>query len=402
MYGLGMGQCLHKIGSSWEQITVHRHICANCQVVDLKRTLCFVVYFLAGAALTLGTTNGAGASGGNRARLFLVPPAPADEAPAGSASRSSSTQKTAAQKKSEKFEAAVSLYKAGSFDTAVPLFQQILLAEPTNAQAHYYYANCLAHGGQYSSARFEYQSSSRYSNSTELRNYCSQALKNLDALSARKTADKPLARDSSRPKAADSSEQTSVSLASGQAQPVHFDQQLESLRAEVNKEYHHKLDAKRGELNQKISKVEKERDEEINATPAYFPAHISAQNINYKSTIDAIKTKAEYKIKILTSDYQEDFRLIDEVYSKRLDSLARSHQDLKGQMAATVGSSQVTPAGTSFYVRNYVNFGGVQEEVKTGSSSASGSSVSSVSAFSPGLRAVPGKLRPFAVGNEQR
>lgn len=400
MYGLGVGCVwtgMHKIASSWEKITVHRHICANCQVVDLKREFFgFTVYFLAGAALALGTTNGASASGGYRARLFLVPPAPADEAPVSSTLKSKSIQKTAAQKKHEKIEAAISFYKAGSFDKAVPLFQQILLTEPTNAQAHYYYANCLAHQGQYSSARFEYQSSLRYSNNTELRNYCSQALKNLDAVSARKTLDQPIDLDSSRSKAADSSEQKSVSSASGQAKAVHFDQQLERLRAEVNKEYHHKLDEKKGELNRKISKIEKERDEEINATPAYFPAHISAQNINYKSTIDAIKTKAEYKIRILKSDYQEEFRLIDEVFGKRLDSLASSHQNLKGQMAATVGSSQVTSSGTSFYVRNYVNFGGVQEEVKAGSGSASTSDVS------PGLRAVPGKLKPFAVGNEQR
>ncbi|MBP9092367.1 tetratricopeptide repeat protein [bacterium] len=354
----------------------------------------FVVYLLAGAALAFGTADGAGASGGYKTRLYLVPPAVDTEVSAGSSVTTNSTQKTAAQKKTKKIDEAISLYRASSIAKAVPLFQQILLAEPTNAQAHYYYANCLAREGQNSAARFEYQSSLRYSNNTELKNYCSQALKNLDAVAARKASGDSLAIDSTSAKADDLAKQTTVHSSNGQTRAVHFDQQLERLRAEVSKEYHHKLDEKRAELNRKISKIEQERDAEINATPAYFPAHISSPNINYKSTVDGIKTKAEYKVKILTADYQEEFRLIDETYGKRLDSLASSHQNLKGQMGATVGSSQVTPAGTSFYVRNYVNFGGVQTGVETGSIGAS--------AFSPGLKAVPGKLKPFAAGNGHR
>ena len=214
-------------------------------------------------------------------------------------------------------------------------------------------------------------------------------------MSARKAADQPLGVESTSAKT-DAAEPKSLAPANGQAKAVHFDQQLERLRAEVNKEYHHRLDEKRAELNRKISKVEQERDEELNATPRYFQTPISSQNINYKTTIDGIKTKAEYKIRILTADYQDEFRLIEEAYGKRLDSLASSHQNLKGQMGATVGSSQVTPAGTSFYVRNYVNFGGVQAGVETGSSGAS------TPPFSPGLRAVPGRLKPFAVGNGDR
>ena len=117
-------------------------------MVSLKReSLSFIVFFLASAVVTLGTTDSAGASGGNRARLFLVPPAANVEVTESSSAKIKSTQKTAAQKKTEKFDQAISLYKACFFDKAVPLFQQILLVEPTNAQAHYYYANCLARQG---------------------------------------------------------------------------------------------------------------------------------------------------------------------------------------------------------------------------------------------------------------
>ena len=370
---------------------VHGHICANCQVVVLKRELLTgAICFLAGAVMV--TTNGAYASGGSKARLFIVPPAVFETVPPSSSSSSSSSQKTAAQIKNEKIDTAISLYKAGSFDRAVPLFQQVLLVEPTNAQTHYYYANCLAREGQNLAARFEYQSSLRYSKDIDLSNYSSQALKNLDALIRRKIAAQPLDLGLTGSTAADLSEPKSTVVANLQAKAAHFDQQLERLRSEVNSEYHRKLDEKRADLNRKISKIKQETEEEIRATPKYFPAHISAQNINYDSTIAALQAKAETKIKILTSDYQDDFRLIDETYAKRLDSLASSHQNLKGQMGATVGSSQVTPSGTSFYVRNYVNFGGVQETGKAGSNAEA-------STFSPGLRAVPGRLRPFAIEN---
>lgn len=355
------------------------HFCAKCQVVVLKRRVLICgLFFLAGAALALGTTNGVNASGGNRVRLFLVPPALPEVA--SQPSSTSVVPKTVA-KKNEKIEAAIALYKAGLIAKAVPLFQQVLLAQPTNAPAHYYYANCLAQQGQNSAARFEYQSSLHYSHNLDLSNYCKQALQNLDALSSSKAISEVVPGASSK---------TNI-VANVQTKGAHFDQQLERLREEVNREYHHKLDEKKAELNRKISKIKQEADEEINATPKYFPAHIRTQNINYDTTIAAIQAKAETKIKILTSDYQDEFRLIDETYGRRLDALASSHQNLKGQMGATVGSSQVTPAGTSFYVRNYVNFGGVAENSKTGSGG------SAAATFSPGLRAVPGRLKPFVV-----
>ncbi len=343
-----------------------------------RKVLIFELFFLVGAAWALGTTDGVNASGGNRVRLFLVPPALPEVA---SQSPSvSPVQKTVA-KKNEKIDAAISLYKAGLIAKAVPLFQQVLLAQPTNAPAHYYYANCLAQQGQNSSARFEYQSSLHYSHNVDLSNYCKQALQNLDALSGSTASREAVTGESSQTKAE----------ANVQTKGAHFDQELERLREEVNREYHHKLDEKKAELNRKISKIKQEADEEINATPRYFPAHMRTQNLSYDTTVAAIQAKAETKIRILTSDYQDDFRLIDETYGRRLDALANSHQNLKGQMGATVGSSQVTPAGTSFYVRNYVNFGGVAENSKAGSGG------SSAETFSPGLRAVPGRLKPFVV-----
>ncbi|MFA6212730.1 MAG: tetratricopeptide repeat protein [Candidatus Obscuribacterales bacterium] len=353
---------------------------------------------LAALVVIFDTTFGAYASGGNRTRIFLVPPA-APEAEASSASSGASSssnskavvRKTESQKARAKMDAAVAFYKAGSFEKAVPLFQALLLVEPTNAQAHYYYANCLAREGQNSAARFEYQSSLRYSKSAELTDYSNQALKNLAALPSSKLSEKSAA--DSADKLIESPSQKVTGSASNQAKAAHFDQQLERLRAEVNAEYRHKLDEKKSELNRKISKIRQEADEEINSTPRFFPAHMRTQNTNYETTIVAIQAKADTKIKILTSDYQDEFRLIDETYGKRLEALASSHQNLKGQMGATVGSSQVTPNGTSFYVRNYVNFGGVQESIKAGATSNT-SSTSNTSA-SPGLRAVPGKLKPF-------
>lgn len=357
---------------------------------------------LAALVVIFDTTFGAYASGGNRTRVFLVPPAASeiDTSTASSGASSSSNsyskavvRKSEAQKARAKMDAAVAFYKAGSFEKAVPLFQALLLVEPNNAQAHYYYANCLAREGQNSAARFEYQSSLRYSKSAELTNYSNQALKNLAALPSSKFSEK--AAVDSADKLIESPSQKVAGSAGNQAKAAHFDQQLERLRAEVNAEYRHKLDEKKSELNRKISKIRQEADEEINSTPRFFPAHMRTQNINYETTVVAIQAKADTKIKILTSDYQDEFRLIDETYGKRLEALASSHQNLKGQMGATVGSSQVTPNGTSFYVRNYVNFGGVQEGIKAGSNATSNTSATSNSSASPGLRAVPGKLKPF-------
>lgn len=364
------------------------------------------ICLLAVAVVIFDTALGAYASGGNRTRIFLVPPAAPeiDKSATSAASSSSSSSRAAVHKAAEqtnraKMDTAVSFYKAGSFEKAVPLFQALLLAEPTNAQAHYYYANCLAREGQNSAARFEYQSSLRYSKSAELTNYSTQALRNLAALPSAKFSAQPPMNSSAKSavdsadKLIESSSQKAANSTNNHVKAAHFDQQLERLRAEVNAEYRRKVDEKKVELNRKISKIRQEAEEEINSTPRYFPALMRTQNTNYETTIVAIQAKTDTKIKILTSDYQDEFRLIDETYGKRLEALASSHQNLKGQMGATVGSSQVTPGGSSFYVRNYVNFGGVQESIKTGSTS--NASPTSNTVASPGLRAVPGKLKPF-------
>ncbi|CAN5264156.1 hypothetical protein BH11CYA1_BH11CYA1_02300 [soil metagenome] len=345
-----------------------------------RKLLTCALYFLAASVWsfsTVGTICGAFASGGNRVRFELVPPASPETVPASSMPTSGLK---GAPKKKGLMEEAVTAYKSGFFDKAVSLFQELLLREPTNAQAHYYYANCLARQGQNSAARFEYQSTLHYSKNADLTSYSNQALKNLAAM--------PTSSLSSTTPASTASTASGAPLFASPEKAAHYDRQLERLRAEVNSEYHRRLDEKRAELNRKTGKVRQEVEDEINATPRYYPAVVRTPNLNYDSAIAAIQVRGDNKIKILTSDYQDEFRLIDEVFTKRLDALSSSHQNLKGQMGATVGSSQVTPAGTTFYVRNYVNFGGVQENV-------SHPSVAPFAPPSPGLKAVPGRLKPF-------
>jgi tetratricopeptide (TPR) repeat protein len=290
----------------------------------------------------------------------------------------------------QKFKQAVGYYEQGQYARAIELLQAVLLAEPANAQAHYYYGNCLAQDGQYSAANFEYRAGYQYSPaSSNLRKYCLAGINNTAGRSTRRVEnDKAASSEAVGDKTAvKTDDKTSVSggnltnkdkangdTASGAAgkggaaaavkaalPTRHLDQHFDQVRSELEQERLSKIAVKQKELDRFVSGLQAQMREDIYLVPRTMFASGEYPNPEYNNTVQRIRRDAEEKIKIRKIDFEDEFRKINDFYAAKLEVLLGSHRNLKTQIGATAGASQVVPSNTNMYLRNYVNFGGTDE-----------------------------------------
>lgn len=118
-----------------------------------------------------------------------------------------------------------------------------------------------------------------------------------------------------------------------------------------------------------------------------YPSSRSASSESRPSAASsALRLAFTKKIDALSTQVVKDCLALDSQYQVRLGSIVSSGEGLKKQMNSTVGSNKVSGNGTTMYVRNYVNFGGVDQ---------SPSSLIVPAAAPPAsLLAVPGRLAP--------
>ncbi len=263
------------------------------------------------------------------------------------------------------FDAAISLYKKERYGEAQTMFQTILSGQKGNALAHYYYANCLAKSGQLELARAEYNLALKYTSDQELSNFCIQAIQALNR-------NPNMGVGTGTGKASSIADQTLAGKAAMPGATKQLDQQAETLRNELIADHKRKVAEKNKELEQAKQLIKRQLEEDIAAKPG---------------SETELRRKALYKIKILEIDFAADAKPLEEAYVKRLESFNSAHANLKGQMGAKVGASQVVPSNTTMTVRNYMNFGGLESDREQ---------VKAVEAPSPGLRARAGVLKPTA------
>ncbi len=244
---------------------------------------------------------------------------------------------------------AKSAYETGNYSKATDMFKSILLQRGDNAQAHYYYANCLARAGNHSLARAEYFACMKYSHDQNLSNYCIQAIEALNGNAELRQKER------------------------------HVDQQAQRLRSEIIADHDRRKAERQKQLDLAIRRVENKLIEDKLANPG---------------SSKTLETKAKYDIKILQIDAEEPFKLIEDDYARRLQAFTNSHENLKGQIRSKVGASQVVPSNTTMTVRNYMNFGGNLESEPE--------QVKAVEAPSPGLHARAGVLKPTSPSSRSK
>ncbi len=121
------------------------------------------------------------------------------------------------------------------------------------------------------------------------------------------------------------------------------------------------------------------------AAALVYPSSRSASSESRPSAASsALKLAFTHKIQALCTQVVKDCLALDSQYQVRLNSIVSSGEGLKKQMTSTVGSNKVSGSGTTMYVRNYVNFGGVDQSPSSLNVPAVAPPVS--------LIAVPGRL----------
>lgn len=274
---------------------------------------------------------------------------------------------------------AIAKYNHRQYEAAVTLLQLALLKDPTNAQAHYYYANCLALDGQYSAANYEYRACLQYSKNQILTNYCTKAVRNLP------TGKSIVCREKRKAEVELETPESPVNTARDAISKKSFEDVSERMRSQFKAIHASKIDEKRKELRWAIADINQRLQLDIADVPQFFrQENRIVESSNYGTIISELRERAQVKIKILESEYQEKITALDEIYAKQLAELNGLHENLKDQMTSPIGASKLTQTGTSVHIRNYVNFGGVSDSPPM---------VESIKQASPGLLAKPGRLK---------
>ncbi len=102
---------------------------------------------------------------------------------------------------------------------------------------------------------------------------------------------------------------------------------------------------------------------DIAAVPKYYVDQrgVRRQNRDYDSMVQSLNYAYEVKTTNMIEEAEKACTGLQAHYSKRMMDVIASRENLKGQMRSRVGNNRVVQVGTNMYVRNYENFGGVQD-----------------------------------------
>ncbi len=178
-----------------------------------------------------------------------------------------------------------------------------------------------------------------------------------------------------------------------------LERQLPSLVDKVDNERMDAMLSKIELTKRQVAFLAKQLKDDVAAMPVYVSSGHSS-GASSSSGVRTLKRAFAIKIDRLVDQVRKDFLALDALYRARRDSIATTGDSLKKQMNSTTGSNKVSDMGTTMYVRNYVNFGGV-EQTQSQSQANSGYMVP---ATPPpvSLLAVPGRLGQSVRPNRSR
>ncbi len=134
-----------------------------------------------------------------------------------------------------------------------------------------------------------------------------------------------------------------------------FDQRLDDARAKLEQERLSALSDKQKLLSQQLSLYRTKLNEDIKALPRY-------KGTDNSSFIDALKEDTQSRIDSANAVFQRESKEINDLYAQKQANILSSGNNLRDLMVSQRGSNKVVSNGTSLYVRNYINYGGVDNQ----------------------------------------
>jgi len=160
--------------------------------------------------------------------------------------------------------------------------------------------------------------------------------------------------------------QNYVSAARSSAAPsATLDRQCAELISGAEAEHTAAVQNKFGLVRRQIDFCTAQLHSDVAAVPKYYIDRfgIKRENRDYGSMVQSLNDAYAIKINGIVSDLDKNCQVLKAFYTKRMTDLLSSRDNLKGQMVSRVGNNRVVAAGTNMYVRNYLNFGGVQDSI---------------------------------------
>lgn len=178
-----------------------------------------------------------------------------------------------------------------------------------------------------------------------------------------------------------------------------LDQQYSTMQLKALRDYAAMLDARITLVKNQIVFLRRQLSDDL-ATVVKYAAHTrpDGSNREYERSILNLKSQFETKVDNIVTQLSKDCLVFEEAHARKMAELATSKNSLKTQMNSQVGNSKVVSHGTNMYVRNYVNFGGVEEPQRMIVPAAQTVGSSELKQ----LKAIPGKLSSGTGGIKQK
>ncbi|CAN5477973.1 hypothetical protein BH11CYA1_BH11CYA1_11870 [soil metagenome] len=186
------------------------------------------------------------------------------------------------------------------------------------------------------------------------------------------------------------------SYANSGRQPVGLDLQLSELSARVEASLKEASSEKDLLAKRQIEYGNTQLKADIASVPRYYYTSSGKryENPEYSGIVQSLRDSFERKVSMINEQLARDHIQLNSFYDRRQADLRDSCDSLKSQINSTTGSVQLTSQGTGMYVRNYINYGGVDAQPHY--------SVPIVTKPQPELTAVAAKLSSLTRSKIQR
>lgn len=238
------------------------------------------------------------------------------------------------------FEHAISLYGKGKLEDAATELNAVLTKDPNDLKVRYYLANTYARLGQRDKAIEQYTFCAKAAPGTRMEQLCNKAMGLLNAkpsgISELKNPEKYLQLNAEKK----------------------IDAQAEAYRSNLQKQRDDEIKGLGGKTRNQIDTINRYLSMDINNVPRMI--YVGARSYNnpyYRDEVERLKSEAAQKVNDLQSRMEKEAKSIGERFDKRLDEIKESHEGMRNALKSAKGNMQLTPHGTSMYVRNYINFG---------------------------------------------
>lgn len=252
-------------------------------------------------------------------------------------------------------EQEIKSFNNGNFSEAAQFGSELILLNPKDSKARYYYAAALMKLNRFDDAREQYAECYRTTNDSTMKSYCYQALQ-------AKTAVRSL------PPGGTVSIDSAIE---GSNSSTNCDRAIKARKVQIMSDGVKEIEFHRKQAQDRIQKAKERAKDQMEGIPPYFErplsiisggwlrTHISqVENPDYKPAYDRSQKELADAIEVINRDLARRDAEITAECKKKAELYDQVPAAFRSQQKPGISQIQMTPQNTSGYVRNFVNYDG--------------------------------------------